>query len=316
MCRHRFRRRATVVAISAAVVIAAVSCDSSPLPRAPDAAATRPLTAREQDLLHDAEEQLTVSCMADRGFKRWAVPRRPLPEDRDFPYVIDDVKWAARHGYGSDLRARRGQLRVSDPNQRYFTSLPAADRRRAVAALNGNQSAERVETALPNGATAGRIADGCTAQAQESLYGDLATWFRADMTVQALGSMRQQQVSADAEFKAAVQKWSMCMRDRGLRYASPYEARADFLGSSATKAVARKRRETKTAVAEAECANTSGLATTARSLDRRYDARLRDRYRGTVRDSLRLAYAALPRARAVLTNDPTDPTITTTKEKQ
>jgi hypothetical protein len=316
MCRHRSQRRAAVAAISAAVAFAAVSCDSSPPPRDPDVTATRLLTEREQDLLHDAEEQLTVSCMADRGFKRWAVLRRPLPEDRDYPYVIDDVKWATRHGYGSDLRARREQLRVSDPNQRYFTSLPAADRQRAVAALNGDQSAERVETELPNGSTAGRIADGCTARAQEHLYGDLATWFRADMTVQALGSMRQQQVAADGEFKAGVQKWSACMRDRGLRYASPYEARADFLGSSAPKTTARQRQEMKTAVAEAKCASTSGLATTARSLDRRYNARLRARYRGAVRDGLRLAHAALPRARAVLTSDHTDTTVTTTKEKQ
>ncbi|MFI6279691.1 hypothetical protein [Streptomyces sp. NPDC050988] len=243
------------------------------------------------------------------------MPRHPLPEDRDFPYVVDDAKWAARHGYGSELQARRERLRVSDPNQRYFTSLSAADRQRAVAALNGEQSADRLEVRMPTGAIAGRIADGCTAHAQEQLYGDLAAWFRVDMVAGALPAVRQQQVADDSEFKAAVKKWSTCMQGRGLRYTDPYQARAAFTRSSAPDTDARQRQEVRTAVAEAQCADTSGLTATARSLDRRYDARLRKRYQDAVRDRLRLAHAALPRTRALLTTNPTD-TTTTTEENQ
>ncbi|MDQ0946242.1 hypothetical protein QFZ24_000165 [Streptomyces phaeochromogenes] len=315
MHRHRFHQWTALVAMSVAAVFTVVSCDAPSAPRDPGAMAARPLTEREQDLLHDAEEQLTVSCMAARGFRRWAVPRRPLPEDRDFPYVIDDVQWAARHGYGSELQARRERLRVNDPNQRYFTSLSAADRQRAVAALNGAQSADRLEVRMPTGAIAGRVADGCTAQAQQQLYGDLAAWFSADTISGALPALRQQQVAGDGEFKKAVKKWSTCMRDRGLSYADLYQARAAFTGSSAPDTAARQRQEVHTAVAEAECARTSGLTATARSLDRRYDARLGRQYQDSVRDRLRLAHAALPRARALLTTHPTD-TTTTTEENQ
>ncbi|WP_326726402.1 hypothetical protein [Streptomyces phaeochromogenes] len=304
-----------LVAMSVAAVFAVVSCDPPPPPRDPGTTTARPLTEREQNLLHDAEERLTVSCMASRGFRRWAVLRRPVPEDRDFPYVIDNVKWAARHGYGSDLQARREHLRVSDPNQRYFASLSAADRQRAVAALNGEQSAARVEVRLPTGATAGRYADGCTSQAQERLYGDLTAWFGADMIAGALPTLRQQQVAGDGRFKAAVKKWSACMRDRGLRYADPYQARAAFTGSSAPDTAARQRQEIRTAVAEAECARTSGLTATARSLNRRYDARLQKQYQDAVRDRFWLAHTALPRARNLLTTKPTD-TTTTIKENQ
>jgi hypothetical protein len=304
-----------LIAMSAAALFAAVACDSQAPPRDPGAAAARPLTERELDLLHDAEERLTISCMAARGFRRWAVPSRPLPEDRDFPYVIDDVQWAARHGYGSDLQARREHLRVSDPNQRYFTSLPAADQRRAVAALNGHRSADRVEVRMPTGATAGRYADGCTSQAQKRLYGDLAAWFRADTLTRALPALRQQQVAQDGEFKAAVKKWSACMRDRGLHYADPYQARAAYTGPSASDTTTPQQQEVRTAFAEAECARTSGLTFTAQRLDRQYDARLRDQYQDPFRDQLRLAHAALPRARALLTTDRTD-TTTTTKENQ
>ncbi|WP_215453338.1 hypothetical protein [Streptomyces sp. ATCC 21386] len=315
MQRHWFHQRTALVGISAAAVFVVVSCNVPQAPRDPPVSAPSSLTEREQDLLHNAEEHLTVSCMAARGFRRWAVPRRPLPEDRDFPYVVDDAKWAARHGYGSELQARRERLRVNDPNQRYFSSLPAADQQRAVAALNGEQSADRLEVRMPTGATAGRVADGCTAQAQEELYGDLAAWFRADMIAGALPALRHQQVSADSEFKAAVKKWSTCMRDRGLGYTDPYQARAAFTRSSAPHTEAHQRQEVRTAVAEAQCADTSGLTATARSLDRRYDTRLRERYQDAVRDRLRLAHAALPRARALVTTDPTD-TSTTTEENQ
>ncbi|MFC4464657.1 hypothetical protein ACFPH6_08825 [Streptomyces xiangluensis] len=288
--------------ITVAAALAAVSCDTPPSPRDPSATAARPLTEPERDLLYDAEQQLTRSCMTARGFRMWAVPRQPLPEDRDFPYVIGDIQWAARHGYGSDLEARRAQLRATDPNQRYFATLSAADQQRAVAAYNGEQSADRLEVRAPNGMTVGRIADGCTAQAQERLYGDLAAWFRADVVTGALPALRQQQVAEDGEFKTVVKKWSACMRERGMHYTDPYQARAAFSDTAAAKTVtaARRRQEVRTAVAEAECAHDSGLTVTAQRLDRRYDARLRDQYRDEVRSRLRLERTALLRARALL----------------
>lgn len=313
MRHHRFHRRAALVAItvvvaSAAVSLAADSWGTPPHSADPGTSAVRPLTERELDLLHDAEQRLTRACMTERGFRMWVVPRRPIPEDRDFPYVIDDIRWASRHGYGSDLRARREQLRAADPNRRYFTALPAPERQHAALALNGGRSADRLEVGTPNGVV-GRYTDGCTARAQKQLYGDLAAWFRADVITGALPALRQGQVVADAEFGAAVRKWSGCMRERGLRHADPQHARGAFIGAgtpeSAEKstAAARRGQEVRTAVAEAECAHTSGLTATARRLDRRYDARLRDRYREEVRDRLRMEHAALSRARALLPAD-------------
>ncbi|ELP61857.1 hypothetical protein ACKI1I_21395 [Streptomyces turgidiscabies] len=312
---YRFHRRTTLIAVTVAATLATVvSCDA-PAPsddRDTEVTSTQLLTEREQDLLHDAEQLLTQSCMAARGFRTWPVPRRPLAEDRDFPYVIDDVRWASRHGYGSDIEARRQRLRTNDPNQRYFRKLPAADRQRAVAAYNGDRSAERLEVRSPNGLTVGRVKDGCTAQAQEELYGDLAAWFRADVVTGALPALRRQQVVSNAEFTFAVRKWSVCMRERGLRYPDPTDTRAAFLAPEGTTPTpARRRLETRTAVAEAECAHSSGLTSTAARLDRRYDAQLRAKYRNEIRDRSRMEHAALPRARALLTTDRTSATTTT-----
>ncbi|MGH1553020.1 hypothetical protein ACRAWF_16415 [Streptomyces sp. L7] len=275
--------------------------------RTPQSTAARPLTEQQQDLLHDAEQRLIQSCMAAQGFRTWPVPRRPLPEDRDFPYVIDDVDWASRHGYGSDLQAQREQLRTNDPNQRYLRRLQPADRQRAIAAYNGEQqSTARLQTRSPLGMTVTRTADGCTAQAQKHLYGDLSAWFRADVVTGALPALRRQQVVADDEFKAAVKKWSACMQKRGLHYTDPAQARAAVTA----------RQEVRTAVAEAECAHDTGFTTVVRRLDRRYDAQLRNRYRAEVSNRLRMENAALPRARALLSTDRTNTTTTTSPTKE
>ncbi|MDV9176916.1 hypothetical protein R6V09_43170 [Streptomyces sp. W16] len=314
MRRHRPHPQTALIALAVAASLTAVSCEASSPSHDPDptVAAARPLTERNQDVLHDAEQRLIQSCMAARGFRTWPVPRRPLAEDRDFPYVIDDVRWASRHGYGSDLRAQREQLRTNDPNQRYLRRLQPGDRQRAIAAYNGEQpSAARLQARSPLGMTVTRASDGCTAQAQKQLYGDLTAWFRADVVTGALPALRRQRVVADGEFKAAVKKWSACMQKRGLHYTDPDQARAAFIAPGTTSEnAARRRQEVRTAVAEAECADDTGFTTAVGRLDRRYDAQLRDRYRNEVGSRLRMENAALPRARALLTTDRTDTTPT------
>ncbi|WP_327234041.1 hypothetical protein OG349_08525 [Streptomyces sp. NBC_01317] len=305
----RIHRRAVAMTAAAAVALATVSCgvsDSRPVAgKQPTTEyGTRPLTEQDKDLLHDAEESLTRSCMASRGFKTWVVPRKPLPEDREFPYVIDDVPWASAHGYGSDIRARRDQLRVSDPNRRYFGGLSPRERERALDALHGEPSARRLEARTPDGATLGRVDGGCTALAQKRLYGDLAVWFRVTTVTDALNKIRYSQVTADTDYADSIRKWSACMRERGSRYADPHEARAAFLDPD--KAVPRVR-EIRTAVTEAECAISSGLSDTARRLDRRYGERLRHEYADEVLTRRRLEAAALERGRSTVRNERDQP---------
>ncbi|GLZ14435.1 hypothetical protein Acsp04_46700 [Actinomadura sp. NBRC 104425] len=296
----RLRRR-TVVAMLAGVALGPVLYYTvyDTAPGRPSVGAARPLTEQEKDLLHDAEELLTHSCMAARGFKTWVVPRRPLPEDRDFPYVVDDVEWASRHGYGSDIQAQRERLRASDPNRRYFAGLSPAQRQRALDALHGRRSARRLEVKTPNGMTVGRIDDGCTAQAQKKLYGDLKVWFRVSTITEALTSLQQRQTTADAEFAKSVKEWSRCMKERGFNYSDPNAARASFMKPG--KARPRKT-EVRTAVAEAGCARSSGLSSTAQRLEQRYGERLRRTYADDVRTRMRLEVAALERARSIVRN--------------
>ncbi|MFF9396794.1 hypothetical protein [Streptomyces griseoluteus] len=256
-----------------------------------------PLSERQKDVLHDAEELLTRSCMAAHGFKTWVVPRRPLADDREFPYAVDDVRWASQHGYGGDMAARRERLRLSDPNRRYFAGLAPSRQKRALDAYHGAESTKRITVKAPNGLSISRADGGCVALSERKLYGDLATWFRVTTVTDALTGMRRQMVQKDAEFKSSVEDWAACMRKRGFSYASPEKARIAF--ADPHSGVPRKE-EKPTAVAEARCAAATGLSRSVRRLDQRYGERLNDIYADAVRTRLRLENEALPHARAIV----------------
>ncbi|MET8571753.1 hypothetical protein [Streptomyces sp. NPDC004783] len=265
---------------------------SQTLPQRPHA-----LSEEEKDLLHEAEETLTRSCMAGKGFRTWVVPRQPVPDDRDFPYVVDDVEWASRHGYGSDILARRAEVRASDPNRNYFAGLTPAERQRALDALHGERTGKRVSVRSPNGTTVSRVDGGCAAEAQKKLYGDLETWFRVLTVTDALETLRSSMTTGNAEFASSVKDWSACMRARGLPYKTPQEARGAFLNPD--RQISRKS-EIRAAVTEARCAASSGLSRTVHRLDTQYDKQLRDQYADEVRHRLRLENEALPHARAAV----------------
>lgn len=292
MRRHH---KAAVAVAGIATIFGAVGltyAQSQTPPQRPHA-----LSEGEKDLLHEAEEMLTRSCMAGKGFKIWVVPRRPVPYDREFPYVIDDVEWASKHGYGSDILAQRAKVRVSDPNRQYFAGLTSSERQRALDALHGEKSAKRISVKSPTGVAFSRVDGGCTADAQKELYGDLETWFRALIVTDALETLRSSMTGGDAEFAKSVKDWSACMRARGLHYKTPQEARAAFLNPD--RRISQER-EIRAAVTEARCAASSGLSRTIRRLDEQHDKRLRHQYQDEVRTRLRMENEALPRARAAV----------------
>ncbi|MEV7076342.1 hypothetical protein [Streptomyces sp. NPDC093990] len=290
-------------AVSGLMILAVAACGSNgkaPQARAEEpagmkpAGTARPLTAREKSLLYDAEQAMVQSCMARKGFQVWKVPENPVPEDRSFPYVVDDVAWAQRHGYGSDVLRRIAQVRRTDPNRRYLQSLPPQRRTQAVDAYSGRTGG--LEVRLPTGAIAGRSTDGCLAETEGELYGGLGKWFRAKAVTNSLASIRRADVLADPQFRESTREWAVCMRRHGHRYTAPSQARAAFASDRAKD----HKEEVRTAVDEARCAHSSGLSATAQRLDAGYDQRLQKQYRAAVDSRLQLERAALPRARAFL----------------
>ncbi|MFF4578695.1 peptidase inhibitor family I36 protein [Streptomyces sp. NPDC001373] len=87
------------------------------------------------------------------------------------------MEWARAHGYGGRAERAAAEARAADPNQRYFHRRPARERAAARTALMGSSPTGLSATA-PTGMTLTASTGGCIAQAQRTLYGDLAAWFR------------------------------------------------------------------------------------------------------------------------------------------
>lgn len=283
-------------ALTAGVLLGRADDPRTRSPAAAGGAAERPAPPREPteaelDLLHSAREILLRDCMRAEGFVYVPVSRRPLPQARDFPLVVDDIGWARSHGYGTDLRRAAERLQREDANARYFAGLSPRRRAQALRAANGDRPVGLTARG-PDGARMSRSPDGCQSRADRRLYGDLPGWFQARTTLTTLTSMASERAGADPAFARAARPWSRCMRAAGHPFASPAAAR-DALPAS-------RAGEIRQAVAEATCAQSSGLAETAQRLDRKYETELRRRHRADVNTAFRLQLAALPRARAAI----------------
>ncbi|GGN45093.1 hypothetical protein GCM10011578_096700 [Streptomyces fuscichromogenes] len=282
-----------------ALCLASAACSHSAAPSSAGPA-PRALTAVETTLLYDAEQRLVQRCMAAQGFRVWPVARHPVPDDRSFPYAVDDVAWARRHGYGSDIREAVERVRTTDPNRRYLAGLSARRRAAALTALDGPDR-EGPKVTLPSGAVTGRSSRGCTSAAENRLYGDLDDWFRAENVTDDLTAVRVQRVLSDPAYRTAVPRWAACMHRRGHPYATPAAGRAAFTEAAAA---GTREEEKATAVAEARCATATGLSATAHRLDGHYGAVLRRQYHAVFEDRLRMEHEALPRARSLLRTTP------------
>ena len=234
--------------------------------------------------------------MEKKGYEYVPVKERPIAEVREFPYVIDDVAWARKHGYGTDVERDLAELRRTDPNQRYFRDLPADEREAALKAANGPQPWNMTAKA-PDGMLFERSPEGCRSEAERELYGDLEKWFQAKVTVDTLAEIKRTRVIADPRFTEAVEAWSSCMRAAGHHYSSPIELRAAL--SPANKSLPRDK-EISLAVAEAKCAISSGLARTASERDGHYSGELQKKHHAHIETQRKLQLSALPRARSIV----------------
>jgi len=255
----------------------------------------RAITAQEAKLLDRAKQILVSGCMRRHGFRFWVRPNGAAADVARFAYVVDDIRWASRHGYGNVIQ-RGDDSQRRDPNRRYFAKLSPARQQAALRALNGARP-EGLEARLPSGAVARRSDRSCTSEAERRLYGDLQGWFRASTVTDNLFGARAGRVTADAGFVAATQRWSACMRAAGHRYVSPLQARA-----AVTQARLSFSAERRVAVAEATCAQTSGMSATVSRLDRHFRAVVNNEFRADVATARRLQLAALPVARTIARN--------------
>ncbi|WP_158885968.1 hypothetical protein [Amycolatopsis anabasis] len=290
--------------VAAILLPGAVGCANGSAPAEP-VGPVQPLSAAEQELLARGEERLVRHCMSRQGFVYHEVA--PLPaengeEHRVFPYVVDDVSWARKYGYGAVRSAQPGgQPPVPGPNEAYVNSLPPERQRVYTVTLQGQGG--QLSVPLPHGARISASDRGCLAEARRSLYGDLPRWFRAKNIAQRVAKFVQDEVRADARYQQAVRDWAACIRRSGRDVADPKQLHKELAHRTRQlDKVAAKSLEVETAVAEATCATSIGMTAIVGELEREHEPAVRATYQRELTDFATLNQAALPRAQELLTH--------------
>jgi hypothetical protein len=267
----------------------------------PPAHEAAPLTEAQLAVIDRAELVLVKKCMARHGQPYWVVPSLSADELRVPGYVLDDVGWARRHGYGGRIQQKALATKQRDRNIAYRAGLSEAETRAYVRALSGGPGSPLLTTPLPGGGKVRAGNGGCEAEARKRLYGDPSAWFRADKTATNLTPLYVPQLVSDERFTQAQRLWAGCMRRAGYSYADPGAIRSALPRLTQGLAPSRAHAtEVRLAVAEATCARSTGFAETARRLEREHSAPVRARYARDIATRDRLQRAALTRAERLL----------------
>jgi hypothetical protein len=248
--------------------------------------------------LHDAEQILIRDCMRRQGFDYWVLPAPPVTVDRLFPYAIDDPEWARAHGFGPT--SATSAVTVDRPNARYVRALPPSRQAAYLAALDGAREDPATTLTLPNGAgVVGHSTAGCTAQAEQELYGAFDAWFRARTLTDYLIALIQAEVVKAQAYAQVVSAWAACMRRGGLPFKSVPDARNAFLGTGRSSP---SPSEVDAAVSEAKCARSSNVTQVARTIDHHVRVGLPKEYQTALATYEQLWRVALTRAPAITPN--------------
>lgn len=254
------------------------------------------------DLLHHGEQILIGRCMRAQGFD-YRVDETPtqvgnIDNPTIYPYGIDDVAWAGKHGFVDRTTSRPGD-KSAEINDRYARDLSAQEQAAYSLALFGPRK-PAVSVRLVDGKTVYAGTKGCTARAERELYGDFAEWFRASTIVDNLSLEIQPKVRSHARYIKALRKWARCMTRLRAPADDPRHLREKVAKRSESMArPAAQRMERQVAMKEARCVHESALAATGRDLEEHYTEIVRNRHRSDLEAVQRMRTHALERLKAM-----------------
>ncbi|MEU3980345.1 hypothetical protein AB0F77_09575 [Streptomyces sp. NPDC026672] len=295
--RRTFASSLCAVVALTGVVTAGCGQDRPPVP-----ATDRPalLSWRQELRVTDAQQRLTARCMARHGFAFWEDRTLSLRESRPVRYVQDDVAWAREFGYGGRIDAKNARTHAHNPNGAYRAGLSPSRRAAFDAALDGGADSRPLTAPLPGGGEIRKRLGGCTEEAERTLYGDPAVWFRTGKVATGVNALYTGQLMKDRRLTAAVRAWARCMKDAGQPYEDPWAARDAVVSDTARLGAARADEafaaERETAVADATCARKTSLRAVASARETYYADRLRGRYGKDIDTYRRLGREAYDRA--------------------
>ncbi|QHA02059.1 hypothetical protein GQF42_00585 [Streptomyces broussonetiae] len=253
----------------------------------------------ERKRLFEAEQVLIAHCMSARGWTYRPIPWHPKEDDpAQDPRHGDDVRLHRTAGYGLAAAWNR---QTPSPNDSYVNSLSVKDRSRYSRALYGSPQ-RRLDAPLPNGEVTFIYVDGCTAQSEQQLYGDLKEWLITDTTVINLDIERDNRIGSAPAMARTSGAWSACMKSRGYHYPNPDAARNHAIEAYAHSSPADTREPSRAelaqSTADAECDRQVGRARAFRALDKGYGDQLARERAPQIRAYRELAARALANIRA------------------
>ena len=268
--------RRTLLTVLLVLTAAGCSLGGEQPARGPETLDVRPLsgatasTHADAIRLYDREERAVAACMSARGQPYTAQPRTASARGEETnPYGLLTVRKATQDGYGI----------VGEYLYRRSTPVPASEPHQAAwqRALTGTP-AHRVTLRLPDGVNLAYSSDGCVAKARAELYG--ADWNTVEPVAVGLANRVLGAVEKDANYLAAVRRWSSCMTKAGhpaKDLQAPRQAVDSRLQRAASDETALRslgNDEIRIARADAECQADTGLSEAVRGVQQAVEKRL------------------------------------------
>ena len=162
------------------------------------------------------------ACMKAQGFDY--IPVDPFAQRAALTGKarISDEEFLKEFGYGISTFFGKGNEQ-SDPNDGIRRSLSAADRAAYDRALFGDSPGLTFAEAADTDAT--NELGGCTRQATDQVFGGTAVLASLQRKLDEL----DERVLEDQRMVKAIEKWTVCMADKGYQYEDPEEIDSDLL---------------------------------------------------------------------------------------
>jgi hypothetical protein len=289
---------------------------------------TTRLIADDARFLLVAQQTLVARCMEERGFL-YIVPQ--IPED---PFDHPQARWstvvpelASQKGYGLyDARFAEASLSdegsseqaegdtpgfegdvppgedTGDPQGDYLNTLSPERQQEWMAALTGTEeNAIVVSGAGEGGGDAFIFTDGCVAEVEDTLYGDLVALLQSDLLIQSLRSEQGERIDTDQRFAQAQDAWFRCMRREGFDL-EDFGGGYDLAQAAYEEMPLEKARgfEIEVAMIDAACVEESGVNRIYRKLLAEADEYLETEHAGVLLGLRELQEQAVQRAKELL----------------
>ena len=231
-------------------------------------AAVQRLTDEQNKTVSDAKERAVASCMASRGFTYQPQPYQAATPGKTW----GNVDHARRYGYGLNLGnvpdGDQDENQQSSPAPDQTVTMSEGEKEAWNKALQG-PAAHADATGHDPDLVAVRQGDAtvyfsksaCRTYGNEQVEGDAVAWQTAQGRFEDLANEVTRRVDADPRTIASMQKWSECMKGRGYDFPSPDQSATyahDQVQNHQITEAAGRQLEIQVAVADAECANSSG----------------------------------------------------------